>query len=68
LVAAARKVFERLGLDVELINVTRAADCSAGTYYTCFSSKEEISVTQRTSDSVSGSPRPAHSSGSVTSA
>src|SRR5260370_35107047 len=43
LVAAARKVFERLGyLDARLIDITRAAKCSAGTFYTYFSSKEEI--------------------------
>jgi AcrR family transcriptional regulator len=43
LVAAARKVFERLGyLDARMIDITRAANCSAGTFYTYFSSKEEI--------------------------
>jgi AcrR family transcriptional regulator len=43
LIAAARKVFERLGyLDARLIDITRAAKCSAGTFYTYFSSKEEI--------------------------
>src|ERR1700751_571044 len=43
LVAAARKVFERLGyLDARLIDITRAAKCSAGTFYPYFSSKEEI--------------------------
>lgn len=43
LVAAARKVFERLGyLDARLIDITRAASCSAGTFYTYFSSKEDI--------------------------
>jgi len=43
LVAAARKVFERMGyLDARLIDITRAAKCSAGTFYTYFSSKEEI--------------------------
>jgi AcrR family transcriptional regulator len=43
LVAAARKVFERLGyLDARLIDITRAANCSAGTFYTYFSSKEDI--------------------------
>src|SRR6201982_1884563 len=43
LVAAARKVFERHGyLDARLIDITRAADCSAGTLYTYFSGKEEI--------------------------
>src|ERR1700745_1695500 len=43
LVAAARKVFERDGyLDARLIDITRAAKCSAGTFYTYFSSKQEI--------------------------
>jgi AcrR family transcriptional regulator len=43
LVAAARKVFERLGyLDARLIDITRAAKCSAGTFYTYFASKQEI--------------------------
>src|ERR1700739_4416252 len=43
LVAAARKVFERDGyLNARLIDITRAANCSAGTFYTYFSSKEEI--------------------------
>ena len=43
LVAAARKVFERLGyLDARLIDITRAANCSTGTFYTYFSSKEDI--------------------------
>jgi AcrR family transcriptional regulator len=43
LIAAARKVFERMGyLDARLIDITRAAKCSAGTFYTYFSSKEEI--------------------------
>ena len=43
LITAARKVFERMGyLDARLIDITRAAKCSAGTFYTYFSSKEEI--------------------------
>jgi AcrR family transcriptional regulator len=43
LVAAARKVFERVGyLDARLLDITQAAKCSAGTFYTYFSSKEEI--------------------------
>jgi AcrR family transcriptional regulator len=43
LVAAARRVFERHGyLDARLIDITRAAHCSAGTFYTYFSGKEEI--------------------------
>src|ERR1700756_4495652 len=42
LVAAARKVFERDGyLNARLIDITRAAKCSAGTFYTYFSGKEE---------------------------
>lgn len=43
LIGAARTVFERNGyLDSRLIDITRAAQCSAGTFYTYFSSKEEI--------------------------
>jgi len=43
LVAAARRVFEDSGyLDSRLIDITRAARCSAGTFYTYFTSKEEI--------------------------
>lgn len=43
LVTAARRVFERLGyLDTRLVDITRAAKCSTGTFYTYFSSKEEI--------------------------
>ena len=43
LVAAARQVFERHGyLDARLIDITRAAHCSAGTFYTYFAGKEEI--------------------------
>jgi AcrR family transcriptional regulator len=43
LVAAARQVFERHGyLDARLIDITRAAHCSAGTFYTYFSGKDEI--------------------------
>ncbi|WP_246097982.1 TetR/AcrR family transcriptional regulator [Rhodococcus spelaei] len=43
LIAAARKVFEKSGyLDTRLIDITKAAKCSAGTFYTYFSSKEEI--------------------------
>jgi AcrR family transcriptional regulator len=43
LVAAARRVFEHVGyLDARLIDITRAAKCSAGTFYTYFSSKEDI--------------------------
>jgi AcrR family transcriptional regulator len=43
LVAAARRVFERHGyVDARLIDITRAAHCSAGTFYTYFSGKEEI--------------------------
>lgn len=41
--AAARRVFEDSGyLDSRLIDITRAAHCSAGTFYTYFTSKEEI--------------------------
>lgn len=43
LVGAARTVFESNGyLGSRLIDITRAAHCSAGTFYTYFSSKEEI--------------------------
>jgi AcrR family transcriptional regulator len=43
LVAAARKVFERDGyLNARLIDITRTAKCSAGTFYTYFSGKEEV--------------------------
>ncbi|MFD4180441.1 TetR/AcrR family transcriptional regulator [Rhodococcus sp. NPDC058514] len=43
LIAAARKVFERAGyLDTRLIDITKAAKCSAGTFYTYFASKEEV--------------------------
>ena len=43
MVAAARRVFENSGyLDSRLIDITRAAHCSAGTFYTYFTSKEEI--------------------------
>jgi hypothetical protein len=38
LVAAARKVFEQFWyLDARLIDITRSANCSAGTFYTYFS-------------------------------
>ncbi|MFE3293069.1 TetR/AcrR family transcriptional regulator [Rhodococcus sp. NPDC059234] len=43
LIAAARRVFEKSGyLDTRLIDITKAAKCSAGTFYTYFASKEEI--------------------------
>lgn len=43
LVAAARTVFERDGyLDCRLTDITVEAHCSTGTFYTYFSSKEEI--------------------------
>ncbi len=43
LVAAARKVFERDGyLDARLIDITQAANCSSGTFYTYFAGKEEV--------------------------
>lgn len=43
LITAARTVFERRGyLDARLIDITTAAKCSAGTFYTYFASKEEI--------------------------
>jgi AcrR family transcriptional regulator len=43
LVAAARVVFERDGyLDSRLTDITAEAKCSTGTFYTYFSSREEI--------------------------
>ncbi len=43
LIAAARTVFESTGyLDTRLVDITKRAKCSAGTFYTYFSSKEEI--------------------------
>lgn len=43
LIAAARTVFERNGyLDAKLSEITAAARCSSGTFYTYFASKEEI--------------------------
>ena len=43
LVAAARVVFERDGyLDSRLTDITAEANCSTGSFYTYFSSKEEI--------------------------
>lgn len=43
LVAAARVVFERDGyLDARLTDITAEASCSTGSFYTYFSSKEEI--------------------------
>ncbi|MEV0296039.1 TetR/AcrR family transcriptional regulator [Nocardia sp. NPDC050710] len=43
LIAAARSVFESRGyLETKLSDITTAAKCSAGTFYTYFGSKEEI--------------------------
>jgi AcrR family transcriptional regulator len=43
LVAAARRVFERVGyLDAHLTDITKEAKCSTGTFYTYFKNKEEI--------------------------
>ncbi|MFZ2509819.1 MAG: TetR/AcrR family transcriptional regulator [Gordonia sp. (in: high G+C Gram-positive bacteria)] len=43
LIDAARRVFERDGFqDSRLTDITAAADCSTGTFYTYFQSKEEI--------------------------
>ncbi|NLU83085.1 TetR/AcrR family transcriptional regulator [Rhodococcus sp. HNM0569] len=43
LIAAARTVFERAGyLDSRLIDITREAKCSSGTFYTYFAGKDEI--------------------------
>jgi AcrR family transcriptional regulator len=43
LVAAARKVFERNGyLDAKLTDITKAAGCATGSFYTYFANKEQI--------------------------
>lgn len=43
LIAAARKVFERDGyLDAKLTDISRAAGCATGSFYTYFANKEEI--------------------------
>ncbi|MGW0037073.1 TetR/AcrR family transcriptional regulator [Gordonia sp. NPDC003376] len=43
LIAAARQIFERDGFsDARLTDITVAASCSTGTFYTYFDSKEEI--------------------------
>lgn len=43
LVAAARKVFERDGyVDAKLTDITKAARCATGSFYTYFANKEEI--------------------------
>jgi AcrR family transcriptional regulator len=43
LVAAARRVFERDGFqESRLTDITAEANCSTGTFYTYFQSKEEI--------------------------
>ncbi|HEX7322143.1 MAG TPA: TetR/AcrR family transcriptional regulator [Mycobacterium sp.] len=43
LIAAARKVFERDGyVDVKLADITKAARCATGSFYTYFANKEEI--------------------------
>lgn len=43
LIAAARKVFEREGyLDAKLTDITKAARCATGSFYTYFANKEEI--------------------------
>ena len=43
LIAAARKVFERSGyVNTRLSDITEEAQCSAGTFYTYFKTKEEI--------------------------
>jgi AcrR family transcriptional regulator len=43
LIAAARKVFERDGyVDCKLTDITKAAKCATGSFYTYFANKEEI--------------------------
>lgn len=43
LIAAARKVFERDGyLDAKLTDITKAAGCATGSFYTYFTNKDEI--------------------------
>lgn len=43
LIAAARKVFERDGyVDSKLTDITKAAKCATGSFYTYFANKEEI--------------------------
>ena len=43
MIAAARKVFEREGyLDAKLTDITKAARCATGSFYTYFANKEEI--------------------------
>ncbi|WP_406177167.1 TetR/AcrR family transcriptional regulator [Streptomyces sp. NBC_00996] len=43
LVKAARKVFERDGyLDARLVDITKEAQCAAGSFYTYFTNKEEV--------------------------
>ncbi len=43
LIAAARKVFERDGyVDAKLTDITKAAHCATGSFYTYFTNKEEI--------------------------
>lgn len=43
LIAAARTVFERDGyVDAKLTDITKAAHCATGTFYTYFASKDEI--------------------------
>src|ERR1700761_2185767 len=43
LIAAARKVFERDGyVDCKLMDITKAAKCATGSFYTYFANKAEI--------------------------
>lgn len=43
LIAAARRVFERDGyVDAKLTDITKAAGCATGSFYTYFANKEEV--------------------------
>ncbi len=63
LVAAARKVFEKRGyLDTKLSDITAAAKCSTGTFYTYFTDKADILrvVLEQVADDMLHPEVPAH--------